>query len=314
MTRLRLFHVTEFEYDGSVSESYNQVHLQPQDDEWQNCVTFRLATEPASMPAFHLDYFGNRVHRFNVMTPHRRLRIEAQSIVVVGDARPPTTGGPALAVLPKLRQALAEEQWDFLAPSTYVPADCGVGRLAAEAEAESDGTVLGFLHTTAALIKTTFKYAKGATHVHSSIADVLASQAGVCQDFSHLFLGIARGRGIPARYVSGYFVPAPGELREAEQVSGGLASHAWIEAFVPDTGWVGLDPTHGGEVGRQHVRVAYGRDYADVAPVRGVHRGSGGQRLSVDVRVRPALDDDGRELLREGGPTPPPPPRGEAQQ
>jgi transglutaminase-like putative cysteine protease len=304
MKRLRLLHVTEFTYEGPVSESYNQVHLQPQDDEWQNCVSFRLNTQPASTPAVHLDYFGNRVHRFNVMMPHRRLRIEAQSIVVLGGVPPAPAGGPPLATLPKLRDSLAEEHWDFLGPSTYVPAEAAVGRLGAEAEAESDGSVGGFARTVAALIRSTFRYEKGATHVHSSIADVLSTKAGVCQDFSHLFLAIARGRGIPARYVSGYFVPAPDERREAEQVSGGLASHAWVEAFVPDAGWLGLDPTHGGEVGRQHVRIAYGRDYADVAPVRGVHRGSGGQRLSVDVRVRPALDDEGREHVREGGPAP----------
>src|SRR5439155_22602853 len=114
---------------------------------------------------------------------------------------------------------------------------------------------------------------------------VLHTGAGVCQDFAHLLLGMARVRGLPARYVSGYLVPPQDEVEAAamETVSGALASHAWTEVFVPVSGWLGLDPTLGQPVGPSHVRVAYGRDYADVAPVRGVHRGEAGQRLSVDV-------------------------------
>jgi transglutaminase-like putative cysteine protease len=101
-----------------------------------------------------------------------------------------------------------------------------------------------------------------------------------------------------------------------EQVIGGQASHAWAEVLIPGSGWIGLDPTLGKQVGTRHVRVAYGRDYGDVAPVRGVYKGHAGQRLSVDVRVRPVLDDEGGEYLREGGPGPvePPPPEAAPQQ
>ncbi len=110
-----------------------------------------------------------------------------------------------------------------------------------------------------------------------------------------------RKRGLPARYVSGYLVPAPTAEPGAsvEEVIGGQASHAWAEVYVPGVGWVGQDPTLGKPVGLQHIRLAYGRDYGDVAPVRGVYKGHAGQRLSVDVRVRPALDDEGHEYLQE---------------
>ncbi len=142
---------------------------------------------------------------------------------------------------------------------------------------------------------------KGATHVNSSIADSLQMGAGVCQDFAHLLLGVLRKRGIPARYVSGYLVPQNEDNPAAklEEVIGGQASHAWAEAYIPDSDWMPLDPTLGKPVGMRHVRIAYGRDYSDVAPVRGVYKGHAGQRLSVDVSVRPALDDDGHETLAE---------------
>ena len=152
-----------------------------------------------------------------------------------------------------------------------------------------------------------FRYEKGATHVHSSADQVLETGAGVCQDFAHLLLAITRVRGIPGRYVSGYHLPG-GDTDDA--VSGGLASHAWAEVLIPGEGWLGLDPTQGASTSPFHVRVAYGRDYGDVPPVRGVYKGHAGQRLSVDVRVRPALDGAGCERLWEktGNPTADPPP------
>jgi transglutaminase-like putative cysteine protease len=164
-----------------------------------------------------------------------------------------------------------------------------------------DGSVSGFVQAASDLIHRRFEYVKGATHVNSSIEDSLAVSAGVCQDFAHLLLGVVRKRGLPARYVSGYLVPESAASPDAklQEVIGGHASHAWAEVYLPGSGWLGLDPTLGKPLGLQHVRVAYGRDYGDVAPVRGVYKGHAGQRLSVDVRVRPELDDDGREQLNE---------------
>src|SRR4029077_965607 len=169
------------------------------------------------------------------------------------------------------------------------------------AEARCEGTVAGFAQSASDLIHERFQYVKGATHVNSSIADSLQMNAGVCQDFAHLLLGVLRKRGIPARYVSGYLVPQNAAAPDAklQEVIGGSASHAWAEVYLPDSGWIGLDPTLGLPLGLQHVRIAYGRDYGDVAPVRGVYKGHAGQRLSVDVSVRPAVDDDGREQLNE---------------
>lgn len=309
MSRFRLLHVTEFEYDGPVTESYNEVRLRPRDDAQQSCLAFRLSTRPAAGGAAHTDYFGNWVHRFGVLAPHRRLRIEADSVVLVHEPEPLAEDVP-LAGIDARRGDVFEDYFDFLGPSRYVPHLAALGELVRAVEGESGGTVGGFARAAAALVHERFRYAQGATHVHSSTEDVLAAGAGVCQDFAHLLLGVARLRGIPARYVSGYQLPVrSGADGAEEEIIGGLASHAWAEVLVAGSGWLGLDPTQGRVVAGQHVRVAYGRDYGDVAPVRGVYRGHAGQRLSVDVRVRPAVDGSGCERLREpaGVPEAPPP-------
>jgi len=298
MNRFHLVHVTEFIYDGPVSESYNEVRLRPMHDEAQSCLSFRLTTVPAS-PAFsYRDALGNWVHQVNILPVHSKLRVQAESVVLAHGVTPTSSVMPLSELAPQ-QEELLEEYYDMLAASEYIPHLPELEPLNVEAEQRSDGTVAGFAHSAAELIHERFQYVKGATHVSSSIADSLQLGAGVCQDFAHLLIGVLRMRGIPARYVSGYLVPRNEENPEAklEEVIGGQASHAWAEAYIPDSGWMPLDPTLGAPVGMRHVRIAYGRDYGDVAPVRGVYKGHAGQRLSVDVSVRPAIDDDGHETL-----------------
>jgi len=309
MNRYRLLHTTDFVYDAPVSESYNEVRLRPMHDERQSCLSFRLTTNPGSRGTAYRDAHGNWVHQFNVLAEHQRLRVEAESVVLAHDPGEPPADGTTLAEFDKRSHQLDEEHFDFLAPTGYVPHLAQLKQIIESAEQRCDGTVAGFVRSASDLIHERFRYVKGATHVHSSIEDSLTLGAGVCQDFAHLMLGVARMRGIPGRYVSGYLVPGSAASLDAKQedVIGGQASHAWAEVLIPDAGWAGFDPTLGKPVGMRHVRVAYGRDYGDVAPVRGVYKGHAGQSLSVDVRVRPALDDSGREQLSENaGATPPP--------
>jgi transglutaminase-like putative cysteine protease len=310
MSRFRVLHISDFRYDGPVSESYNEVHLRPIDDDYQICLSFRIATRPASHPAGHRDYFGNWVHRFNVLGEHRSLRIEAESVVMVHEPAAPPADGPQLAQLDSRREEILDEHYELLAPTNYAPQPEGMEELVRACEQQSGGTAAGFARAAAQLIHERFRYEKGATHVHSSAADVLSTGAGVCQDFAHLLLAIARRRGLPARYVSGYLVASHQGNDETgtRDISGGQASHAWAEVLIAGAGWFGFDPTQGRPVTRHHIRVAYGRDYGDVAPVRGVYRGHAGQRLSVDVRVRPALDEDGCEHVTETAGAPPPAP------
>jgi transglutaminase-like putative cysteine protease len=301
MNRYRLLHITEFQYDGPVSESYNEVRLRPMQDEMQSCLSFRLSTVPASSCSAHLDFFGNWVHQFNVLPEHRMLRIETESVVLVQAPEPLAERGITLADLSNHRDDLADDFYDLVTPTEYTPHVPSLTPLIEAAEEASDGTALGFIEAAAARVHTQFRYEKGATQVKSTVVDALSTGAGVCQDFAHILIAIARVRGLPARYVSGYLVPRrtaePGA--SVEEVIGGQASHAWMEVYIPELGWIGQDPTLGKPVGIQHIRVAYGRDYGDAAPVRGVYKGHAGQRLSVDVRVRPALDDEGCEHLQE---------------
>ena len=302
MNRYHLTHVTEFHYDGPVSESYNEVCMRPMHDERQSCLSFRLTTSPASRSNSHRDPFGNWVHQFNILSEHRHLTVEAESVVLAHEG---TAAAPATITLSELdaqREELAEEYFDFVAPTAYVPHHLpALNELAEAAELASGGTAAGFAQAASTLIHEKFSYVKGATHVHSSIEDALKLGAGVCQDFAHLLLSLARRRGLPGRYVSGYIVPGGDGNGSAslEEVIGGQASHAWVEIWLPGSGWFALDPTLGAPVALRHVRVAYGRDYGDVAPIRGVYKGHAGQHLSVDVRMRPALDSDGREQLQK---------------
>jgi len=300
MNRFHLRHSTEFIYDGPVYESYNEVRLRPIHDDFQSCLSFRLVTTPASRGASYKDGYGNWVHLFNILPEHRRLRIESESVVLVHECPTADPGGTSLSELDGLRRDLLEEQFDWVVPSAYVPYLPPLAEISRAAEERSDGTVAGFVQAASDYIHENFTYMKGATHVHSSVADSLALRAGVCQDFAHVLLGVVRMRGLPARYVSGYLVPdAANPDAKQEEVIGGQASHAWAEVFLPGNGWIAFDPTLGGPVGLRHVRIAYGRDYGDVPPARGVYKGRAGQHLSVDVLVRPALDEDGRETLAE---------------
>ena len=301
MNRYRLVHVTEFRYDGPVSESYNEVRLRPMDDDRQSCLSFRLTTFPATRNASYRDFFGNSVHSFNLLAEHRHLKVEAESAVLVHQLPASPPDETTLAEIDSHREELHEEYFDFLAPTNYVPRLSALSDFSAEAERTSAGTVEGFAQAASSLIHGRFQYQKGATNAYSSIKDSLARGAGVCQDFAHLLLGVLRSRGVPARYVSGYIIPksVSDDPMNLEQVIGGQASHAWVEACLPLAGWTGFDPTLGAPVGSRHVRIAYGRDYGDVAPVRGVYKGHAGQHLFVDVAVRPTLDSEGHEQLIE---------------
>ncbi len=313
--RYKLAHVTLFSYDGMVSESYNELRLRPRHDETQSCLSFRLTTYPFSKPAAHLDYFNNWVHRFHILPEHTELRVESEAIVLVHPAPEYVTRAVSLGELDQRRDVLMDEHFDWLEPSQYCPDLPAMAEMAREVEDRCDGTARGFADAASALIHEQFTYKPGATHVHSSVQDSLATRAGVCQDFSHLLIAVLRRRGIPARYVSGYLVPrhAPDAQAAMENVIGGQASHAWVQAYIPETGWIGLDPTAGEFADDRHIVVARGRDYGDVPPVRGVYKGHAGQSLSVDVLVRPALDEEGAELLQETSAAPPPRPLSEEQ-
>lgn len=265
-------HRTTLRYTETVALSFNEVRMRPRDRGSQRTLTFSLLSNPAAVPRSRIDYFGNYVHRVDVTTPHAVLEFTMDAVVENSEPRRRRLAEWPAAVLagdPRLEYAL---------PSPRVP----VGPLTDSLwrEWNGDDTSFDALLATAARIPRELRYVAGATTVESSIEDLLAGGAGVCQDFTHLMIAMARGAGWPARYVSGYLGPTGDETVLEGQ------SHAWVEICGADGRWVGLDPTHGQFAGPHHLRLAVGRDYGDVAPHRGLFYGTAaGAAPEVTVRV-----------------------------
>jgi transglutaminase-like putative cysteine protease len=266
--RLFIEHQTIFVYDQPVRESVGELRLCPRDEAGQHCLNFRLTTEPQTAINLLADRFGNAVHAYSVLPAHSRLVVNATSLVETSEA-------PLIAAL----SLTLQQRHDFLSASPYVPSD---SKLAAFARAQTP-TGAGAEQTALALnaaIYGQFDYQPGSTDISTTAVAVLAGRSGVCQDFAHLLIALCRSLGLPARYVSGYLYDA--KLRPDAIV----ASHAWVEVFLEDRGWLGLDPTHNRPAGPDYVRVAIGRDYADATPARGVFQGRAHESLEVRVRVR----------------------------
>ncbi len=276
---LRIIHRTTFTYAGKAHDSFNEVRLRAMDDENQRCHEFKLCLTPSTNSRHYEDFYGNMVHHFEVIDDHRKLAIEAISTVE-------TTPMPARRPVPRAPFAELErsEEREMLAEfynsSHYVPLDVELWREAQDALAEGRSDVWNDVRRLGAHIYRRFAYRPKTTGVNTKATDVLKLRMGVCQDFAHVHLGLCRSLGIPARYVSGYFFNTTRRPREIE------ASHAWTEAWIPGFGWASFDPTHDRVADDRYVRVAVGRDYADVRPVNGTYRGAPTRSLKVDVSVR----------------------------
>lgn len=288
--RYRITHQTDYAYAGPVHESFNEVRLRPTSDEHQTCLDFDLAIDPPATVIVFADYYGNAVHNFSVPYLHEHLSIRATSDVVTFAALDQSLAGPdadgpdrspAVATL-ATDQRFIDENAEFLIPSSYVAFDPASFELSQSLLAQDAAiSAYEFLRAAVTHIRKTLVYQVGSTTVHSKVAEILAGGSGVCQDFSHVLISLCRQVGLPARYVSGYL----GDVSES------AASHAWVEAFVPPYGWVGVDPTSGGPCTGRHIKLATGRDYADVTVIRGAYRG--GMASQLEVTVRSEIIDEG---------------------
>ena len=259
--RLRIEHHTRFSYDQPVSEAYAEMRLKPLDSDGQRCLSFRLATEPHGEVARYKDRFGNDVRFFDVLNSHEYLVVSAFSEVLTPDAFTPESA--ALSPL---------DEHDYAMPTPYTEATARVEALAASVGAVNPGGApLALMEA----VRRALHYERGATDVTTTADGALGLGRGVCQDFAHVFIAACRRRGLLARYVSGYLFD---DGRTA-------ASHAWADVLVPGAGWVSLDPTHASPQTSRYVRVAVGRDYADVPPTRGVYTGNARESLDVVVTV-----------------------------
>jgi transglutaminase-like putative cysteine protease len=264
---LRVEHTTEFGYDVPIAEAYTELRLRPLEGGGQHCSSFRLATNPPGLRVReYRDHFGNDVHHFDVLESHDRLSVTAVSEVMTpgyfgGDRRLPTP----------------LELHDYLSPTGYAPFAGGVQQLAAK-DAGAGGRAERARELMDA-VRAELVYEPGATDVQTRADEVLVLGRGVCQDFAHVLLAVCRSVGIPARYVSGY-------LYDPTLEGDNAASHAWVDIWDEGRGWLAFDPTHDREQNESYVRVAVGRDYADVPPTRGVFKGAASETLSVRVGLQ----------------------------
>jgi transglutaminase-like putative cysteine protease len=283
----RVEHRTTYRYGGPVSRSRNEAHLRPRDTGTQRCLTHELAVrpEPATWSE-RADYFGNPVVAFAVDGPLDELTVTASSTVAVdGPAAPPR--GPAWE---EVRDRLATSRdpelvaaREFCLPSPLVDPGSEVAAFAAPSFAAGRPVVEAVVDL-AGRIHAQFGFDPGVTTVTTPVDDVLVHRRGVCQDFAHLAVGCLRTRGLAARYVSGYLETTPPE--GTDRLVGADASHAWLAVLVPGYGWLDFDPTNDALVGETYVTTAWGRDYSDVSPLKGVVFGGGaGHLLEVAVDV-----------------------------
>ena len=294
----RICHTTRFEYELPAYQSHNEVRMRPLDCAGQACVEFEIQVTPAATVFEYVDYYGNRVQSFSVHAAHDSLTVVARSIV---ERRADSAAAAAPTPFAIFLQSDAERghaEYDFLNASRHVPFSEPMRRFFWRAKPDDAEDVTAYTTRIVRLVRDQFEYEPGRTRVHSTADEILNAGGGVCQDFAHLTIGVLRLAGVPARYVSGYLAPAPSG--DAETI-GAQASHAWLEAQLPGLGWTGFDPTHGCRVDERHLRVAVGRDYSDVPPMRGVYRSTGGRQLmTVELSVEPLAEHLGESMHRAG--------------
>jgi transglutaminase-like putative cysteine protease len=285
MPEFQIQHVTRYIYDGLVRDSANQIILFPIKDAYQDVLKQEITITGHPVVDNHIDYYGNEVGSFTYSDPHSILIINSKILV--------STKHRALPV----NDIFPAQQWEDLKPlKNMVPyIDFlrqeyfeGLTELETivEQERSKDNTPYQVALRFCQYVYNNFEYIKGVTTVETTLDEIWKLKAGVCQDFAHILTEMLRLVKIPARYVSGYICTYKNGMR------GEGATHAWAEAYIPDYGWLGIDPTNNCIANETHVRLAVGRNFTDCSPVKGVYKGSSGHRLEVSVSV-----DDDNNLL-----------------
>ncbi len=277
MSRLRIVHRTGFRYDEPATASYNEARMLPHSRDGQFVLQAALEISPTATQNSYSDYWDTRVSTFEVLTPHREMSVTATSVVDLRPLAPRegTIGWDELAA----RIPSSLELVDGVTETPATEADDEMRALAARIRERGDGideTALSLCR----IVGEEMEYRRGVTGVHSTARDAWPTRSGVCQDIAHVALAVLRAAGIPARYVSGYLHP-DAAAPIGRPVIG--ESHAWVEWY--SGGWRGYDPTNLVEIGESHVYVGHGRDYTDVAPLRGVYAGPRGSELFVSVEL-----------------------------
>lgn len=293
MTRYRIEHATRYDYEGEVTGSYGVFHLRPRELSWQSCLAHEVIVSPTAADLFrHDDLYGNTKSYFHVTQAHTELVITGVSTVEVRphELDPVALSTPWEQARPAVRSEVADawQALDFTFASPMVDLPEGV-REYALASFPPGRPIGGAATELMQRIYADFTYKSGSTTVATRVTDLLDKPMGVCQDFAHFMVAGLRSLGLAGRYVSGYLAtrPPPGKPR----LVGADASHAWVGCWVPGAGWLYLDPTNNTLTNASHATVAWGRDYSDVPPVRGViftESKKSTMRVSVDMAPVPA--------------------------
>jgi transglutaminase-like putative cysteine protease len=284
-----IHHTTEYIYQEPVSTCHNRVCLVPLSMGSQECLSsiIKIVPTPDEL-TYKTDFFGNTILFFSIYKEHERLEINSESLVNI-ELRTNADLALRSSVLWKDVNAQLDSQSEvyydaiqYTLPSLHIPASLEIQKFAQDCFAE-DSTLWNGCQALMNKIFTSLEFKPGFTTVNTPVESVLKSRKGVCQDFAHLMIACLRNLGLPARYVSGYIetLPPPGK----EKLIGSDASHAWVSVYFPEIGWVEFDPTNNLLPTNNHIVVAYGRDYFDVAPLKGIIFSSGQQTISVKVDV-----------------------------
>ena len=275
MWRMRVVHATGYAYKSPVTASFNEARLTPRSDSRQNVILNRVETVPATRSYRYVDYWGTAVTSFDLHAPHTELEVTSSSVVETEVGEMPEE---AVSWEDLRAEAVIDKFDELLSPTDYTPASKRIHRVGQRIAKEyepQDAVVAA-----ANWVHSEVDYVPGTTGVHSSGLDALREGKGVCQDFAHLTLILLRSMGIPARYVSGYLHPKRKAV-VGDTIDG--QSHAWVQAWTG--GWWNYDPTNDTDINEQYITVGMGRDYADVAPLKGIYSGEGSTDLDVVVEI-----------------------------
>ena len=280
--RLAIRHTSRYLYDGPVSRSVMRLCLKPLDDARQRLLRFHVETDPQAPLREETDSFGNAKHVLTLHREHRSLEILSESEVESSPAPslPPSLPKDAWEEIRSSRNSF--RLWSYTNPSAYARPSEALEAFVEESDLRPGDDPLESTLRLSDTLHHCFQFVPGSTSAVSPIEHILETRQGVCQDYVHVMLAIARSWGVPARYASGYLYDG-----SWTDESFSAASHAWVECLLPGLGWVGFDPTNRRLAGQRHVRMAVGRDYQDVTPTQGIIHGSAQSTLEVQVRIRP---------------------------
>jgi transglutaminase-like putative cysteine protease len=284
-------HRTDYRYGQPAREAYIEARLTPPTLPSQEILAHAIDFQPFTEVSTYDDYFGNKVTFYSMTLRHERLTIINRLSVRTKEVSPPS--GALDVTIAEARQLFASrltEVFDYLQPTAAIPT--GTASIDWARKFFSGGAPLGeALERLNRAIHDKFRYEPGSTDNSTPLETVWKQRAGVCQDFTHVMLGVLRTAGIPSRYVCGYIESEPiTPTDRARRLIGSLATHAWVEALTPGMRWLAIDPTNNQWCGQRHVTMAYGRDSVDATPLRGTFKGSGDQRMKVRVLMKRMSD------------------------